>query len=252
MMVVACTTGIFDLVGRKGVERPGVGEALLASPKGPIAYWGATRVCHPVWNTLVGQRLASSLTQPAKPGARLGDLLDRARDEALRPKGPDVLRFMVKQFAAMLGTGADFDRVIEEGALMYGLLGDPALRVAFPRTDLGVVARRKDSAQVEADIEGALPDGTRVIVTLESPRGPHPAPPERVPDPKDPSTYPTIRANHARMNDWSIARTEVVLRGGKARARLDLGAHADAEIPWIVKAVAVTKDDVHHGVGKVE
>ena len=35
-----------------------IGETLLASPGGPIGYWGATRICHPAANTLLGRAIA--------------------------------------------------------------------------------------------------------------------------------------------------------------------------------------------------
>src|SRR4029453_10132009 len=47
-----------------------VGERLMDRWNGPLAYFGSTRVCHPVWNSILGRQLA--IESFAAPGRRLG------------------------------------------------------------------------------------------------------------------------------------------------------------------------------------
>ena len=49
MFVIACTTALFD-----DPKIRSVGERLMDRWNGPLAYYGATRVCHPAWNSIVG------------------------------------------------------------------------------------------------------------------------------------------------------------------------------------------------------
>jgi len=236
VLVIACTTAWFD-----GLDGDGIGEALLKRPNGPIAYWGATRVCHPIYNTFVGQAMAQRL---AKDGGspRLGGILDAARDHVLTSLKQDIIVAFLKQFAGV----KDLQRLMNEGALMYTLLGDPALKVALPKSDIDVAAAYDAEAKkVLGIVRAALPDGTKVHVSLEVSRERSVVRARPVANPADPANFDAIRKTHARMNDWALHRTVVELRDGKAQIELPLVQGESKGL--IVKAWAIARDDVHQG-----
>ncbi len=241
--VVACTTAMFDMPNDTGI-----GETLLASPGGPIAYWGATRICHPAANTLLGRGIARTMAK-GEGVLRLGQILDTARDQVLTKEG-DPGRALIDFAIRQLAGGADPDRLALEGSWMYQLLGDPATRVAFPKNDIAVQAVRGEGPVVEAKLNAPLPDGTTVHVSLEVPRHKSVSKPARVENALDPASYETIRTNHARMNDLRLAHHTIVLRDGEAAVALEIPDDGDPSA-LIVKAWAVTSENVHQGAARV-
>jgi hypothetical protein len=240
MLVLACTTAMFD--AQRGA---GIGESLLARPHGPIAYWGATRVCHPIYNTWIGQALAQRIAAGptgARPDSsvRLGDILDAARDNVLANPPQGAVGLLLKNFAGI----EDMNRLMQEGALMYTLLGDPALRVALPANDIEVEAR-VEGGEVICTLRAPLPEGTQLHVSLELPRNrsvEKATLPER---PDDPAVFEQIRATHARMNDWALQRRVVNVKEGGWTGTLPLGDQKPKGL--IVKAWALTAEQVHQG-----
>jgi hypothetical protein len=246
VLVLACTTAFFD-----GLRADGIGEALMKRPHGPIAYWGATRLCHPAYNALVGQALASHMG--GGPGLdRLGDLLDRARDDCLDPGIMPAKRRMIATLLLMQGQGKALAQLCREGARLYGLLGDPALRLAFPATDLVVKARATEGGGgVAVTVRGPLPRGTKLHLALERPRDRAGKGPEPVADPTDPASFATIRRNHDRVNDLGLARAEATCdERGAAAATLALPAGQNPA-GLVVKVHAVGGGQVHLGATRL-
>ncbi len=241
MLVVACTTAMFD--APRGVA---IGEALLANPNGPVAYWGATRVCHPAANSVIGRALAMHMVQEGED-RRLGDVIRKSWDSVLDPatvKGDPqqgLIRMVVKSFIGE----ADMDRLVLEGSWMYTLLGDPALRIAFPAEDIELDATfLNDDSAMQITVAAPLPDGTEVALRLESKRNRNLNRTEPVSNVGDPAMADTIRENHRLMNDWTLATTTVTLQGGKGSVRLD---QPTSNRTRILKAVARTAGQVHQG-----
>jgi hypothetical protein len=252
VFVVACSTASFDMP-----EAEGIGEALLARPRGPVAYWGATRVCHPAANSLLGREIARFMARE-EGRATLGQILDRARDQVLEPTESDPGRALIQTGIAMMiprdgEHTPSVARLALEASWMYELLGDPALRVAFPRADLAVRAETgAEGTEVLVGVASALPAGTEIEVSLELPRDEDPARPPRVPNPLDPASFDRIRENHRRMNDWALARTTLRLEAdGTAQTTLALPA-GRAPRGLVVKAWALADGDVHQGATVLE
>ena len=187
VFTIACTTAIYDHPGYEGV-----GETLLARPEGPIAYWGATRICHPAANTLLGRAITKYVAK-REGDWRLGDILGRARDEVLEPPESDAMRGMINVAIGALAKGADPERLALEGSWMYTLLGDPALKVAFPKTTIEVEAEITDGGEVKVTLQAPFDDGTPIHVSLEAPRNDPWHKPEKVKDPLDPAEAERIR-----------------------------------------------------------
>ena len=237
MFVIACTTALFD-----DPAIVSVGEALLARPRGPLAYWGATRVCHPAWNSLIGRQVAIEMFKD--PARRLGEILGAAVAVASGPPpAGDALRFTIERGAALLMQGAkvDVERLKKEGAAMYNLLGDPALRLPFPAEDLAVEATRTPTG-ASVRVKGPFPDGTEVLAAVEVPRT------QVLSEAADPSLSPeeAMRRRHARSNDKAVARGTARAQGGVATFAFDV-PEAQRAGPLFAKAHAVFGGDVHQG-----
>lgn len=252
MLVLACTTARFDYPRSEGI-----GEGLLQDPEGPIAYWGATRICHPAANSLVGYRLAARMgTMP--PSARLGDLLRESWRDVTDPARfeKDAPQRMLRGGLALFLGGVPTSVLAREGREMYALLGDPATKVAFPRNDLVVetkvesVAEGADAKvrQITAVIRGPLAEGTELHVSLERQRNRAVHRATAVDNVLDPASAPTIRANHAAMNDWALVRRTGIVEGGRVEVTFPM---PDDTRGLLVKAWARTDTDIHQGAALV-
>ena len=222
VIALACNTAEFDAPGV-----PCLGEALMAQPAGPIAYVGATRICHPAGNAFLGRSLARAMF-PRGPAAgagevrRLGEVLAAARREVLDPRedDQDELRLLTTGTAALLPPGSTLARLKEEAFLLYALLGDPATRLALPELALEVQARM-DGEGLAVEVHG-VPAGREVEVQVDVPRlRQNPLRPlQRGLKPSDPAQAAAIRENHARANDKRVLGGRAAVEGGVARLRL--------------------------------
>ena len=166
VFAIACTTAEFD-----APEGQGLGEALMARPRGPIAYYGATRVCHPAANTFLGRALAHAMFRDPGTPRRLGDVLGDARDAVLDPARRPTVDIVALAARQMLppGTGVTLERLEREAFWLYNLLGDPATLLPIPEP-VPALAVKVEGGAVEVEAKG-LPDGAKVTFTLEVPRG---------------------------------------------------------------------------------
>lgn len=222
VLSIACTTAEFD-----HPTRAGLGEALLARPAGPIAYVGATRVCHPAGNTFLGRSFARAMFRDGVSGTRrLGDVWADARDEVLDSRHDDrtELALLTVGTLSVLPPGTSLERVKREAFWLYNLLGDPATRLALPEAPLTVAVRR-DGEALEVTVTGA-PEGAQVRVDLLLPRGRgHPdRPPTPVAEPMSPEAAPAIRTNHERANDCGVRSATARAAAGPLSVRLSPAA----------------------------
>lgn len=233
VFVLACTTAMFD-----GLRGPGIGEALMRRPHGPIAYVGATRVCHPGYNALLGESIAQHMaTGGAHP--RLGALLATARAHAADPTNRRMVRLAIRHLGK-----ADPGRIAREGAAMYVLLGDPATRVPIPEPLTFAIDRPAQPTTpptARVTVRGAFPRGARVAWTLEHPRTRTPSVPHPDVDPARAENAARIRANHAAANDLVFDRAFAPAAQAGV-ATLDLGPQALEHAGGTLK-VWITFDD---------
>ncbi len=150
-----CHTGAFD---RRGGE-PGLGEVMANHKKGPVAVFASSRASHPYPNALYAQAFVDIFLR-GRP-TTLGDGLLTMKRQLNR-------RRLVLAEALV---GQDIDELKAEHLGLYNLLGDPALRLRYPKT-----ARVVTPAAVDRDttieVAVAVPKATSgtVLVTLETER----------------------------------------------------------------------------------
>ena len=244
-LVLASGTAAFD-----SPKRDGIGEALLKRSGGPLAYWGSSRFVHPIYNALVARGLASAVG--AAGADRVGPYLDRARQEVLRSSNPaweqDVFRIGSLSWPGLMDLAPVIKR---EGNTMYGLLGDPALRMLLPRSDLRVTASR-DGDTIEATAQStSLPDGTEIRFSLVRARNDRSAEPKPTKNATDPKVADAVRTTQRKANDRSLDRKAAALQRGRASVRFTLARNATPPGLAVV-AHTVSKTDVHHGACPVK
>ena len=225
---IACWTGRMD------GERPSIGEELLATDGGPVAFYGSSRISHPVQNALLAMELVRSLFDDTGE-LRLGPALDRAeRAMVLGAEGPaDPVRAQVMMMASAFLGADEMRKEMPRHVDMYNLFGDPALRLARPDGRIALRGPEAADAGSTIEVEGAVPnpDAVRsVTVTVEVPR-------ERSARP-DPSEGETPYERFARAND-KVVITQIV--GVEADGRFSLALDLPAGLlsgAYQVKAFA--------------
>jgi Peptidase family C25 len=233
-VAIACWTARYD--------RDCIGEALLAADGGPVAFFGSSRVSHPVQNALLSIGLVRELFAADQP--RLGPALDRAR-RALVEGTPDPSHQEVLTLSALFADPAETRAGMPRHVDMYNLLGDPALILAVPSQDVSLRTRDRAQAGDELVVRGRAPRGTQeLILTLEVSR-------DRMARP-DPAPGETELERYLRANDRVVTR--VVLtpgRSGNFNARLSLPAGARPGT-YFVKAFAQGAEVCAVGARSVE
>lgn len=238
LFVLACSTAGFDH------PRAGIGEALLAQPHGPVAFWGATRICHPSWNTLVGKEIARELGR-ARPGTRLGPLIEAAQARVLGGEGDGALRQMIALGTAMFAPGPRFEDVLVEGARMYQVLGDPALLLALPEPDLEVAVHREPDGGLVVRVPGPFAPGALVTLALARLRDQEPALPPLPAAAAAEEQARIVRERHRRANARVLLARTLTATGAGVEWRL-----APPDVPAEARVVqAAAPDGTRYRIG---
>lgn len=204
MVAIACWTGRYE------AQRPCIGEELLLTGKGPVAFLGATRISHPICNAVLAIGLVGQLFGDAE---RLGPAVDAAEKSLVVDNGDPIRREIVTMsmmFMPVEELKAEMPRHVD----MYNLLGDPALRLRRPSREGTLEAALDDGAVV---VRGSIPaGGSTATVTLEVER-------ERMARPTAPANETPLE-RYARANDRVLATAVVRVTDGRFEARLKLPA----------------------------
>jgi hypothetical protein len=222
MVAIACWTANID------GKRQSIGEELMASPDGPVAFFGATRISHPVHNALLAKELVTEFFSGAGV-VRLGPALDRARHALVKGRPKDALRRQLLAMATMFMKPEELDTEFPRHVDMYVLLGDPALRLARPegRIQLRTV---REGQTLRVTGQSTLGVKMPLRVTLETDR-------EAMAIPKGPQGE-TREQRYVRAND-KVLSTELVVTDEQGRFSVVLRAGALKEgRVYLVKAFA--------------
>ncbi|MCC6908425.1 MAG: hypothetical protein IT430_10825 [Phycisphaerales bacterium] len=162
-LLVACWTGRVDLPA----ERRGLGEMMLFNRNGPVAVIAATRISHPYANALVQKGFTQQLCERRRASVGAAHLA------AMRQlAGPDEIDRQLEGLAAPIAVAMKWKstpgqlRLMHMG--MYGLLGDPATRIAYPPTD--VVDWKFDAPNARVAGRVAEARGGEAVITIETRR----------------------------------------------------------------------------------
>ena len=240
MVAIACWTGRYE------GQRPSIGEELFLADQGPIAFFGASRVSHPVHNGLLASELVRELLSETGE-VRVGEAFDRAERAMARgrPGGLDPIRaqilFMAQAFVGEGVVETEMPRHVD----MYNLLGDPALVLARPGRAVELEAPALVTPGQTLTVRGAAGlDGPAVVtVTLTTDRRRSARP--------DAARGETALERYARANDRVLA-TAIVRADARGRFEATLRVPlAAAAGEGFVKAFAEAPDGAALGAARV-
>jgi len=201
-----------------------VAEAGLKAPGGPVAFVASFRRNHIYGNAVFGLELSRALFDTREP--TLGGCVRRAQRRLVRPDGPpDPIRLALNALAlADPKKRVPRDKhpgLLVEHVYLYGLLGDPALRLARPALAVERLAVTLAPNRSHWTVEGRVPamaEGT-ALVTLEVPRAAVRATLEPV-SPQNPAWRAVMKRNYAAANAKVVAQARTHIEKGRFRAVL--------------------------------
>ncbi|MEQ8785461.1 MAG: C25 family cysteine peptidase [Pirellulaceae bacterium] len=160
-IMLACYTGAFDR------ERDCLSEEMLRAESGPVAVLSGSRVTMPYAMSVMGSEMLRQYFQERRP--TIGEVLLHAKREMVKPLGTKEAggpRQWLDLLAATFSPRADLlDEERAEHVLLFNLLGDPLLRVAYPETvELATKSAARAGERIE--ISGECPIGGRLLVEL--------------------------------------------------------------------------------------
>lgn len=228
MAAIACWTGFID-----AVEGDSLGEELMKLRHGPVAFLGASRICQPYGNALLGKYM---LEETFSPGLEtLGEMVSAAKRRVLaRDEGE--FRRRTDALAAFVQGSSALEPIRQDTVRHYNLLGDPALRLQRPSDHLRLEARVTDAAGVV--VTGAVPfERGTALVSLEAPRDRFiaPLPPQPLED--APDFEAVLARRYLAANEKALVRRQTRLTGGTFAVDLPLPADV-APGEYLVKALA--------------
>jgi hypothetical protein len=214
---LACYSGAFDQ------PRDCLAEDLLRSPGGPVAMICGSRVTMPYAMCVMGSELLQQCF--VERPETLGDAILVAKRRMMQTENPSPHRAALDALAKLLSpTAADLDAERAEHLDLFNLLGDPLLRIAYPREIKVHVARTASPGQtlsisLDSPVGGS---GTvelavrRDRLTFQPPRRPH----------FDAQTLAGYAAVYQRANDPRLAEVQVTLEKGPSNTRLEVPSDA--------------------------
>jgi hypothetical protein len=146
---LSCYSGAFDLA------RDCLAEEMLASPGGPVAVLCGSRVTMPYGMTVLGSALLEQCF--GQMPETLGDALLAAKRRTMSTDKPGRYRAALDAVARTISpTAGQLEAERAEHLDLFNLLGDPLLRVAYPRT-------------IEVTVSPTAPSGRPIAVSLSTP-----------------------------------------------------------------------------------
>ncbi len=238
-LLVACWTGRVDLpAGRRGL-----GEMMLFNGNGPVAVIAATRISHPYANALVQKGFTQQLCERRR--ATVG----AAHLAAMRQLAePDEIDRQLEGLAAPIAVAMKWKSTPAQLRLMhvsiYGLLGDPATRIAYPPAE--VAQWKFDAATASAGGRVAGARSGEAIITIETRRETIPRLSEmRLAAGVGGEVLDAVLAsNYELANDKVLWRTTVSLDDvGRFTAELPREVLANPAAQWVKVYVTATDGD---------
>ena len=242
---LACHMGQFDR------RADSLAEAMVKAPGGPVACVASTRRSHPYGNTVFGLELVRALLG-GRPSTLGRGVLDAQR-RLTNPIGTfDLLRKGVDRLAPMSDTQRRAALIAH--VYLYNLLGDPALRVAYPSRPIppfrAAIAPDGTHWKIEASLNG-MKRG-RAIVTLEVHRTVIRGAIEKV-SPQDAGWRATMKRNYDTANRKVVTQIRLKVEDGRVHATIPTasGGRPLSAGPYLIKVFAWNEQESAAGATHV-
>jgi hypothetical protein len=243
-LFLACYIGAFD------ADPDCLGEQMLRQPGGPTAVIAGSRVTMPYAMTLLSTGLMDECFENRCP--TLGEALLRAKRKLLEEPGAnDSRRAVLDLIARMISPAPDkLDQERAEHVLLFNLLGDPLLKLRYPKAVELTVAATGTAGQ-PLRVSGTSPIDGRASVELvvRCDRLTF-TPPMRAEYPTASDELAEFQTVYERANDRRLASTDVKVENGQFTVRLDVPD--DARGACHVRLFVAGSDDFAAGSADVE
>jgi len=225
-------------------------DEMLLTPAGPMVSLAASDWSHPYGNAVLALELSVALINDRAPSYGLA--LTWAKQRMLYPEG-EVRGMLDTSSEAFLDEPAN--HLVRTHAVMYNLLGDPALdpgfppgQVTFDGADSALLGERFTvTGTVSTDAAGRLMRDGEVTLTLEVERGEIPG--DLIPVDGEPTLEQAL-ANHATANEKVVVRATGPVQDGRFSVQLNIPATGLATGPYLLKGFALS--DTTDAMGSVE
>lgn len=243
-LFMACYTGAFD------AQVDCLAEQMLRQPEGPVAVIAGSRVTMPYAMTVLATELTEQCLRHRR--ATLGEaLLQAKREMAQRPEPGDQWRAAVDAIAGLISPAPEKLAVERaEHLLLFNLIGDPLLRLRYPRR-LDLQVRRTAVAGEELRVSGACPLSGRGRLELVVRRDRLAFRPTGRPEyPPTSEMLSRLQQTYDRANDRRLAEVELDVVDGRFAATIRVPRHARGKCH--VRAFVEGPDDFAVGAADVE
>jgi hypothetical protein len=215
-LFLACYAGAFD------AYEDCLAERMLREPRGPVAVLAGSRVTMPYAMTIFGVELMREFF--AKETPTLGLAIQNAkRKMAAGPSAWAVDRLVLDGLASALSPGREglaAERL--EHVQLFNLIGDPMLRLKYPKK-LNIRLAERKTADDPIRITGESPIAGRCTIELAARRGTLTfSPPSRDAFPAAPEGMAGFQEVYRRANDSRLATKETMVPAGHFETELNL------------------------------
>lgn len=218
-VLLACYTGAYD------GEEDCLAESLLRAPGGPIAVLAGSRVTMPYGMSVLGLELVSAAFEAGS--STLGELMVRAKRNTMLAERSDPQSQAIDAVArALAPPGHDLLAERREHLLLFNLLGDPLLRLRWPR-NVEVSADAKVAAGGRIRVRGRSSVRGKALVELVVRRDRlHFKPPLRREYDESPASRAEYERVYALANAGCLCRRDLPVDEGEFELQLDVPATA--------------------------
>lgn len=220
-LFLSCYAGAFD------ADADCLAEQMLRTPGGPVAILAGSRVTMPYAMSVLARGLMQECFQRHCP--TLGEAVLHAKQGLLRePDAKDEGRAMLDAIAGAISPAPKMlaaERL--EHVLQFNLVGDPLLRLRYPRSVALKVAATADAGQ-RLTIAGDSPLAGRATIELVARRDRLTfIPPRRSEYPASPEALAKFQDTYDRANDQRLTSVDIPLAAGPFSVELDVPGEAE-------------------------
>ncbi|MBN1911947.1 MAG: hypothetical protein JW818_19655 [Pirellulales bacterium] len=207
-LILACSTGEFD------APKDSLAEQMVRAPGGPVAAVAASRVAMPYAMAIFGAEMIEELFRTRPP--TLGEMVLHAKRNSAAERPDDPNRKMFDSIASLISpTGGKLPEERRENVLLFNLLGDPMLWLAYPEdVKLDVPASVKPGESLT--VKGRCPVAGQATVELIVARGRLKfTPPDRQRYPGTNAELATMQDVYEQANDNRLTTVKKTIEAGR-------------------------------------
>jgi len=244
-LLLACYAGAFD-----GQERC-LADELLRADGGPVAIVAGSRVTMPYGMTMLGSELLDECFERHAP--TLGDALLHAKRRSVDADGPalSARRLAFDAVASAVGPpGTDLAAERREHLLLFNLIGDPLLRLHYPRDATLTLAATAMAGDRLAVTGRTAVDGDCTIELVPAPDRSLWQPPIRRQYDPSPQALASYQTAYLAANAGPVA--SVGSRAADGRFAAEIPIPAGKTGTYLVRAFIAGREDFAIGSANLE